>query len=295
MGAQSSSDPNTHLMDYKVDDVSLVGRPPVVAESPHPDEIAQNGSNLDLAWEWNQHPDNRYWSLTDREGWLRLTAGKVVTGAYTHRDPGGELTWLEESRNTLSQRSFGPRQSAETKLDISGMNDGDVAGLAAFGQDFSYVAVQRVNGVNTVGVVHRGRPFPSTTDQSAIETFLPGTATALGDATELHLKADLDFAQSQGRLYTTFYYSLDGIDWTKLGNAVGPLEFGGSIHFMGHRVALFNYATQQTGGHVDFDHYLLSDTLTSQNKPLDTSDLDAAIAYAATRSTRGTIPRRRRR
>ena len=33
------------------------------------------------------------------------------------RDSGGELTWLEEARNTLSQRSFGPRQSAETKLD----------------------------------------------------------------------------------------------------------------------------------------------------------------------------------
>ena len=49
---------------------------------------------------------------------------------------------------------------------------------------------------------------------------------------------------------------------------------------MGHRVGLFNYATQQTGGHVDFDHFLLSDTLTSQNQPLDKSDLDAAIAYA---------------
>ncbi|MDQ0574114.1 family 43 glycosylhydrolase [Agromyces albus] len=275
-----SSDPDTHLMDYKVDDVSLVGRPPVSGELPHPDEIAPNGSNLDLAWEWNHTPDNRYWSLTDREGWLRLTAGKVVTGAYTHRDPGGELTWLEEARNTLSQRSFGPRQSAETKLDISGMNDGDVAGLAAFGQDFSYVAVQRVNEVNTVGVVHRGRPFPASTDQAAVESFLPGATAELGDATEVHLKADLDFAQSEGRLYTTFYYSLDGIDWTQLGNAVGPLEFGGSIHFMGHRVALFNYATQQTGGHVDFDRFLLSDTLTSQNQPLDKSDLDAAIAYA---------------
>ncbi len=51
---------------------------------------------------------------------------------------------------------------------------------------------------------------------------------------------------------------------------------------MGHRVGLFNYATQQTGGHVDFDHFLLSDTLTSQNQPLDNSDLDAAIAYAGT-------------
>ena len=51
---------------------------------------------------------------------------------------------------------------------------------------------------------------------------------------------------------------------------------------MGHRVGLFNYATQQTGGHVDFDHFLLSDTLTSQNQPLDESDLDAAIEYAGT-------------
>ena len=209
-----------------------------------------------------------------------MTAGKVVTGAYTHRDSGGELTWLEEARNTLSQRSFGPRQSAETKLDISGMNDGDVAGLAAFGQDFSYVAVKRVNGVNKVGVVHRGRPFAASTDQSAMESFVPGTATALGDATEVHLKADLDFARRDGQLFTTFYYSLDGIEWTQLGNAVGPLQFGGSIHFMGHRVALFNYATQQTGGHVDFDRFLLSDTLTSQNQPLDKGDLDAAIAYA---------------
>jgi hypothetical protein len=51
---------------------------------------------------------------------------------------------------------------------------------------------------------------------------------------------------------------------------------------MGHRFGLFSYATQQTGGHVDFDHYLLSDTLTAGGKPLDASGLDAAIAYADT-------------
>lgn len=275
-----SADPAAHLMDYKVDDVSLVGRASIAGELPNVDEITPNGSNLDLAWEWNHTPDNRYWSLTDREGWLRLTAGKVVTGAYTHRDSSGELTWLEEARNTLSQRSFGPRESAETKLDISGMKDGDVAGLAAFGQDFSYIGVKRVNGVNTVGVVHRGRPFPASTDQAAIESFVPGTATALGDATEVYVKADLDFTRSPEQLFTTFYYSLDGIEWTQLGDTVGPLMFGGTVHFMGHRVALFNYATQQTGGHVDFDRFLLSDTLTSQNQSLDKSDLDAAIAYA---------------
>ncbi|HWV48115.1 MAG TPA: family 43 glycosylhydrolase [Microbacterium sp.] len=272
------ADPTTHLMDFAIDDASLIGRPAVV-ETPHPDEVAPNGSNLDLAWEWNHAPDNRYWSLTDRDGWLRLTNGKVVTGAYAHRN-GGELTWFEEARNTLSQRSFGPRQSVETTLDVSGMKDGDVAGLAAYNRDFSYVAVKRIDGVNTVGVVHRGQPFAASIDQAAVESFVPGSTAELGES-EVHLKADLDFASSPGQLFTTFSYSLDGRSWTTLGDPVGPLRLdGGLTHFMGHRVGLFNYATEQAGGHVDFDEFLLSDTLTSQGLALDGGDLDAAIAHA---------------
>ncbi|WP_313355938.1 family 43 glycosylhydrolase [Microbacterium sp.] len=279
--ANPAASPKEHLMDFSVDDASLVGRP-VTIDRPNAAEIAPNGSNLDETWQWNHAPDNRYWSLTDRNGWLRLTNGKVVTGAYTHRN-GGELAWLEEARNMLSQRTFGPRESAETKLDVSGMKNGDVAGLAAFNRDFSYVAVKRVDGVNTVGVVHRGQPFATTFDQAAVESFLPGRTAAVGDAKEVHLKADLDFASSAGRLYTTFSYSLDGLTWTKLGDPVGPLSLdGGLTHFMGHRIGLFSYATQQTGGHVDVDHFLLSSTLSAQNRPLDKSALDAAIAHAAT-------------
>ncbi|HEY6738760.1 MAG TPA: family 43 glycosylhydrolase [Actinopolymorphaceae bacterium] len=279
-----STAPDTHLMDFTVDDVSLKGRP-VSVESPHPDEIAPNGSRLALPWEWNHAPDNRYWSLTDRDGWLRLTTGKVLTGNMKHLKLANddEAAYLEEARNTLSQRTFGPRQSAETKLEISGMKDGDVAGLAAYNRGFSYVAVKRVGGVNTVGVVNRTQPFTTAIDQAAIESFLPGTTASLGSATEVHLKADLDFANPVGQLWTTFYYSLDGITWQQLGNRVGPQTLDGTLtHFMGHRVGLFNYATQQAGGHVDFDHYLLSDTLTSQNLPLDESDLEAAIAHAGT-------------
>lgn len=282
--ANAQAAPDTHLMDFTVDDVSLKGRP-VTVELPHPDEIAPNGSHLALPWEWNHAPDNRYWSLTDREGWLRLTAGKIVTGDTKHYKLGNddEATFLEEARNTLSQRTFGPRQSAETKLDISGMKDGDVAGLAAYNRGFSYVAVKRVDGVNTIGVVNRAQPFSATIDQAAIESFLPGTTADLGAATEVHVKADLDFANPVGQLWTTFYYSLDAVTWQQLGNRVGPQTLDGTLtHFMGHRVGLFHYATQEAGGIVDFDHYLLSDTLTAQNQPLDKSDLDAAIAYAGT-------------
>ncbi|MEW9527224.1 family 43 glycosylhydrolase [Microbispora sp. NPDC049125] len=276
--------PPSSSVDYLVDDVSIVGQP-VTTEYPAKEEIAPNGSRLDTVWEWNHAPDNRYWSLTDREGWLRLTTGKVVTGkyVYTKLSNRDELAWFEEARNTLSQRTFGPRQSAETKLDISGMKNGDVAGLAAYNRGFSYVAVKRAGGENTLGVVNRVQPFAVDLNQATLESFVPGTTVPLGDATQVYVKADLDFASPVGQLWTTFYYSLDGLKWTQLGSRVGPQTLDGSLsHFMGHRVGLFDYATQEKGGHVDFDYYLLSDTLTAQGKALDTGALDAAIAHAGT-------------
>lgn len=257
----------------------------MTTEYPAAAEIAPNGSRLDPVWQWNHAPDNRYWSLTDHDGWLRLTNGKVVTGryVYTKLSNRAELAWLEEARNMLTQRTFGPRQSAETRMDISGMKDGDVAGLAAFNRGFSYVAVKRTAGVTTLGVVNRGQPFAVDLDPAALESFVSGTTVALGAATEVYVKADLDFASPTGQLWTTFSYSLDGRQWNQLGNRVGPQTLDGSLaHFMGHRVGLFNYATQQVGGRVDFDYFNLSDTLSAQQRPLDTAALDVAIAHAQT-------------
>ncbi|MEV4175293.1 family 43 glycosylhydrolase [Nonomuraea sp. NPDC049709] len=279
--------PHKAYMDeeWTIPEPTLLDDPGCEAETVELAELAPNGSRLDPVWQWNHAPDNRYWSLTDRDGWLRLTNGKVVTGQYryTKLSDRAALAWFEEARNTLSQRTFGPRQSVETKMDISGMKHGDVAGLAAYNRGFSYVAVKRVGGENTLGVVNRVQPFAADPDRAALESFVPGTAVALDDATEVHVKADLDFASQAGQLWTTFFYSLDGLNWTRLGGRVGPQTLDGSLaHFMGHRVGLFGYATQEQGGHVDFDHYLLSDTLTAQGRPLDTSRLDAAVAYAAT-------------
>jgi hypothetical protein len=205
-----------------------------------------------------------------------------VTGGYAYdklaaRD---ELTWFEEARNTLSQRIFGPTASAETRLDVSGMKDGDVAGLAVYNRDFAYAAVQRVDGRNMLGVVRRLQPFDAEIDQAAVEAFVPGTTIDLGRATDVHVKADVDTSvEGEGRVQ--FRYSLDGRRWAPLGEPVGPLRLDGALsHFMGHRFGLFAYSTQESGGHVDFDHYLLSDTLTADGAPVDTGLLDAAVARA---------------
>ncbi len=253
-----------------------------VPEGVDPAEIEPNGSTLDPVWQWNHAPDNRYWSLEDRPGWLRLTNGSVVTGEaeYT-KEPGRGLTYLEEARNTLSQRLFGPKASVETRLDVSGMRDGDVAGLAAYNRGFAYAAVKRVDGRNTLGVVERKEPFTEQVDAAEVEEFVPGSTVDIGEAEDVYLKLDADTGSTPGQLWTTFSYSLDGRTWEPLGERTGPQTLDGSLsHFMGHRFGLFNYATQSSGGHVDVDYYYLSDVLTADGAELDRSALTAGIAWA---------------
>ncbi|MBE9926051.1 family 43 glycosylhydrolase [Cellulosimicrobium cellulans] len=272
--------PPSSSVEYLLDDVSVVGRAPAV-ETPTLEEVSYNGSDLDLAWQWNHAPDNRYWSLTEREGWLRLTNGHVVTGEaeYT-KAPGRDLTYLEEARNTLGQRTFGPTSSAETRLDVSGMLDGDVAGLAVYGRSFAYAGVQQVDGERTLGLVTRLQPFTDTIDREAVESFVPGSQVPLGERTNVHLKADADFASPNGQLWVQYSFSLDGRTWQPLGPRQGPLVMDWSLsHFMGYRFGLFSYAKELTGGHVDFDHFLLSDVLDADGGA-DRSALDAVVAEA---------------
>ncbi|MFJ2518554.1 family 43 glycosylhydrolase [Cellulosimicrobium cellulans] len=272
--------PPSSSVEYLLDDVSVVGRAPDL-ETPTLEEVSYNGSDLDLAWQWNHAPDNRYWSLTEREGWLRLTNGHVVTGEaeYT-KAPGRDLTYLEEARNTLGQRTFGPTSSAQTRLDVSGMLDGDVAGLAVYGRSFAYAGVQQVDGERTLGLVTRLQPFTDTIDREAVESFVPGSQVPLGERTDVHLKADADFASPNGQLWVQYSYSLDGRTWQPLGARQGPLVMDWSLsHFMGYRFGLFSYAKEQTGGHVDFDHFLLSDVLDADGGA-DRTALDAVVAEA---------------
>ena len=61
-----------------------------------PEEAGENdynGSNLALEWQWNHNPDNRLWSLTEREGYLRLRTVNVCDT-------------VADARNTISQRTF---------------------------------------------------------------------------------------------------------------------------------------------------------------------------------------------
>ncbi|WP_444661963.1 glycoside hydrolase family 43 protein [Cellulomonas sp. CW35] len=196
------------------------------------DENAWNGSSLGLSWQWNHNPDNRFWSLTDRPGHLRLTTGSIASS-------------ILDARNTLTQRTYGPASAAAISLDVSGMKDGDVAGLAAYQQKYGYVGVEMTDGARRLVMRRADRQghvaFTSAPVPLTAETVL--------------LRVDVDFRDAADR--ATFAYSLDGATWTPIGDDLA-MEYS-LDHFTGYRFAIFCYATAETGGHVDVDWFRAGD------------------------------------
>lgn len=189
---------------------------------------------LPLVWQWNHNPDDKLWSVTERKGFLRLKTGRIDT-------------LFLKSRNTLTQRSFGPVCSGITLLDVSNMKNGDFAGLCAFQRKFGQVGVRKVNGERFVVMVS------NKTDQPTALQCVPLTQN------EIFLKVECDFRDKVD--VASFFFSLDGKDWKKIG---APLEMEYTLmeHFMGYRFGLFNFATLEPGGFVDFDYFRINDRIT---------------------------------
>ncbi|MBL9135501.1 MAG: glycoside hydrolase 43 family protein [Verrucomicrobiales bacterium] len=187
---------------------------------------------LPLSWQWNHNPDPEHWSLAARPGYLRLTTGRV---------DGGFL----EARNTLTQRTLGPECSGFVAMDIEGMKDGDVAGLALLQRRYGFVAVKARGTMRYLVSVHAPSGTPIESEPIPLKQ------------NTVYLRADCDFRQRADR--GRFYYSLDGQTWAAIG---AELKMAYTLpHFMGYRFGLFNYATQAAGGHVDFDSFHVSDRI----------------------------------
>ena len=69
-------------------------------------------SELALEWQFNHNPDNKNWSLSANPGFYRITTSRTDSRVVT-------------AKNTLTQRSFGPKSSGRTLVDGTGMKDGE--------------------------------------------------------------------------------------------------------------------------------------------------------------------------
>lgn len=187
---------------------------------------------LPLVWQWNHNPDNSLWSVTERKGFLRLKTGRVDTSFLL-------------ARNSLTQRTIGPVCSGTVSLDVSGMKDGDFAGLGLLQKQFGLLGVT-ING-NSKAIVMVNASTGKPEEAASIP---------LNQAT-VFLKAECNFTDKKD--LAGFFYSLDGKTWLPIGT---PLKMAYTIpQFIGYRFALFNYATKNTGGFADFDYFRITETI----------------------------------
>jgi xylan 1,4-beta-xylosidase len=212
-------------LGFTVENKGLAG----IVTSDEFNQGVQSSSVLPLQWQWNHNPDNSAWSLLARPGYLRLT---------TKRTAGN----FEAARNSLTQRTFGPQSSARIALETAAMKDGDYAGLGALQTRYGFVGVNKSNGTKSIVMV-------DTTSGT------PQEITRIGLFQDrVYFRIDMNFVNQTDQ--AKFYYSLDGNNWVAIGNTLRMTY--DLKHFMGYRFALFNYATQSTGGYVDFDYYRIS-------------------------------------
>lgn len=193
------------------------------------DSFNHNENELDLRWEWNHNPVNNDWSFTERAGYLRLRT------SFLARD-------FLSARNTLTQRTFGPRCAFSVELGTDGMKAGDYAGLAALQGNYGMVGVKAgEKGLRKV-VVSKKSKDGFQEDQDIIE---------LAEKS-IHLKILFEFENSKD--IASFYFSKNGIEWENTGF---ELHMSYTIDlFIGYRIGIFYYSEIETGGFADFRNFI---------------------------------------
>ena len=196
---------------------------------------------LKSCWQFNHEPDLAHVFHDHALGIWRLENGKVC----------GNLT---QAANTITQRMFFPKCSAEITVDGSGLKDGDHAGMCALQEYYAMAAVTKqdrkfylvMSGVEDVDGCKKNE--------------ITYECIAL-DSAVVKIRLEVDF--TNGKDEAVFFYSLGtkgaGRIWRQIGIRK-KLRFTLG-HFAGCRFGLFSYATMQTGGKAGFCDFIRQDFL----------------------------------
>lgn len=223
----------------------------VASDKPVPSVASTDpfrSARLGKQWQWNHVPDPTKWSLTERPGWLRMhTASVSKDNSFYY------------VRNMLQQRMWGDHKNptathATIKMDVSGMREGDRAGLSVMASKNARFGVTVDNGEKRI-FLSTSRLEDRNVDGKTVKHELDMTDyifASIEDAKEVLLRAEANVNPSVKSV--KFSYSLDGgKSWNDIRNNFS-MAYDLSV-FMGNHWTIFNYATDELGGYVDIDWF----------------------------------------
>jgi len=181
-----------------------------------------DSARLSAQWEWNHQPRKDKWSLSERPGYLRLHAFRPLKkGSLLH------------AGNTLTQRSMrADKSEAVIEIDLSGMADGQQAGLCHFAGTYSTLGLRQSAGKRILTYDNNGK-ITSGPEITASTLWLKSTWNQDG--------------------LSQYAYSLDGAGFTSFGDPY-KLSWG---HYRGDRIGIYCFNDDSETGHVDVNwfHY----------------------------------------
>lgn len=193
---------------------------------------------LGFHWQWNHNPVNDAWSLTEHPGFLRLKTSRISESIY-------------DAPNTISQRMEGPESEGIVKIDLAGMNDGDVAGFGAFNGTSTLLSIKDEGGKKYLVKHNTDVTFKGKEKRiEAVKDDIEERITLENNTIYLKIKGDFNL----GKDIAYCEYSLDGKNWLPIGKPF-KMTYDYRKFFMGQRFAIYNYATKEPGGYIDVDYF----------------------------------------
>ncbi|MFR9521588.1 MAG: glycoside hydrolase 43 family protein [Rikenellaceae bacterium] len=191
-----------------------------------------NNGKLGLQWQWHGAPQDKWYSLSENPGSIRLYAVASPT----------EYGNLHYTPNLLLQKLPAPSFMATTRLDVSALKQGERAGLIVSGMQHSYLAVE----------YHKdGYKVLLFTGKYNNCGYPPCAVASVDDIKTTEILLRVNITDEQECYYS---FSLDGgKSYRRMGDNIS-LSAG---RWIGAKVGLFciNPNVMDGCGHVDFDYF----------------------------------------
>ena len=187
--------------------------------------------NISPLWQWNHEPDEEGIAYTEKG--LQLACG-------------GPAAYVEQARNTLTQRCFGIRCTADVTVDVSGLQEGDFVGNCALQGLFGQLCVTVQNGKKYLSLITREKE----TDEIFRSPEIPRERQRIPfDGHEITLRLAFDFSDDSVR----FFYQKD-CEFCQLGSK-HQLHYR-LDHFTGVRFGLCAFNANGIGGKAVFRDFV---------------------------------------
>lgn len=181
-------------------------------------------SGMKDIWQFNHEPKTE---LIKFDNGYHITTDKVVRN-------------ICHARNTITQKTYGPKCSATVTIDGADLNDGDVACLSAFQGDYALVGIKKDAGkfyATMITNTSKGGIWDLTEEEGVEEVYVEL------EGTKVTVTVECDFTVDKAICY---------LGDRKLGEHDIRFRLD---HFTGARFALACFSTRMTGGTAVFTDF----------------------------------------